>query len=110
MGSAAMASNGGAAYGDNSVATGPLSSAIGPGARATFGNSTAIGNGAATTRADQVAIGTGKNTYTLAGINSLASLGAQSGTLRVVTADPAGNLATAPFPGGGTGTVDLSGI
>jgi YadA-like membrane anchor domain len=103
MGTMATASNGGAAYGDNSIATGALSSALGPGASATFANSTAIGNGAATTRINQVAIGTGTNTYTLAGINSAASLAAQSGTLRVVTTDAAGNLASAPFPSGGGG-------
>src|SRR5262249_2818727 len=66
-----------------------------------FANATAIGSGAATTRINQVAIGTGTNTYTLAGINSAASLAAQSGTLRVVTTDAAGNLASAPFPSGG---------
>ena len=43
------------------------------------------------------------NTYTLAGINSAASLAAQTGTLRVVTTDAAGNLASAPLP------TDLSG-
>src|SRR5262249_42098903 len=85
-------------YGDNTVATGSLSSALGPSASATFANSTAIGNGAATTRINQVAIGTGSNTYTLAGINSAASLAAQSGTLKVVTTDAAGNLPSALTP------------
>jgi len=109
MGNMAFASDGGGAYGDNATASGSLSTAIGPGSSATFANSTAIGTGAATTRTNQVAIGTGSNTYTLAGINSAASLAAQSGTLRVVTTDAAGNLASAAFPTGGGGGPDLSG-
>ena len=109
MGNMAFASDGGAAYGDNATASGSLSTAIGPGSSATFANSTAIGTGAATTRTNQVAIGTGSNAYTLAGINSAASLAAQSGTLRVVTTDAAGNLASAAFPTGGGGGPDLSG-
>lgn len=55
----------------------------------------AIGNGVTTTRANQIAVGTSGNTYTLAGINSAASPAAQTGPVRVVTADAAGNLATA---------------
>jgi hypothetical protein len=81
VGNGASAASGGAAFGDNSSAT--------------FANSAAIGPGAATTRANQVVVGTASNTYTLAGINSAASLAAQTGTLKFVTSDANGNLATA---------------
>jgi trimeric autotransporter adhesin len=72
--------------GANAIAFGANSSAI-------FANSAAIGAGAATTRANQMALGTGTNTYTMAGITSAASTGAQSGPLEFVTSDSAGNLA-----------------
>jgi hypothetical protein len=94
-----------AAFGDNSVATGTSSAALGPGANATFTNSTAIGTGATTTRANQVAVGTGTSTYTLAGVSSAASLSSQTGAVRFVTADAAGNLATANF-----GPQDITGL
>jgi hypothetical protein len=48
-----------------------------------------------TTRANQVMIGTASTTYTMPGINSAASLAAQSGPTKFVTADAAGNLAIA---------------
>jgi autotransporter adhesin len=71
--------------------------AIGQGSSAGFANSAAFGNGATTVRANQQTFGTAANTYTLAGVTSAASLAAQSGPTRVVTADAAGNLATAGF-------------
>jgi hypothetical protein len=85
------------AFGDGAVATGGNATALGPGASATFANSVAIGNGASTSAANQVSIGTASNTYRMPGITSAASLAAQSGTLKVVTTDPNGNLAAASF-------------
>jgi hypothetical protein len=81
VGNGASAGNGGAAFGDGSSAT--------------FANSAAIGPGAVATRANQVMVGTASNTYTLSGINSAASLAAQTGPTKFVTADANGNLATA---------------
>ena len=104
IGQASNASGTGAtALGATAQATADSAIAVGNNAAATFTNFAAIGTGAATTRINQVAIGTGTNTYTLAGINSAASLAAQTGTLRVVTTGAAGNLASAPLP------TDLSG-
>ncbi len=89
----ASAASGGAAFGDNSVATGSLATALGPGAQATFANSTALGAGAVATRANQMMLGTTTATYTMPGITSAASLSAQSGPVKFVTSDAAGNLA-----------------
>jgi hypothetical protein len=94
MGNGAGASNGGAAYGDNSVATGSNSTAAGPNSTATHDNSAAFGNGATATRDNQQVFGTVSNTYTTPGITSGASRAAQSGPLEVVTSDRDGNLAT----------------
>jgi autotransporter adhesin len=93
VGAASFAANGGAAFGDNTIATGSNSLALGLGASATQANASAIGNGATTTRANQVVIGTTTNTYTTPGITSNASIAAQSGPLSVVTTDANGNLA-----------------
>jgi trimeric autotransporter adhesin len=79
--------------GDNTVATGGNSVALGIGASATHANASAIGNGATTTRDNQVVIGTATNTYTTPGVTSNASIAAQSGPLSVVTTDANGNLA-----------------
>jgi autotransporter adhesin len=95
IGAGAAAANGGAAYGDNSTATGTDATAIGNGSSATFANSTAIGTGATATRDNQVAVGTSLSTYTFSGLASAASNAAQSGALRLVTTDMAGNLGTA---------------
>jgi len=97
VGNNASAANGGAAFGDNSTATGTNATAIGPGSSATFANSTAIGNGATATATNQVAIGTATNTYRMPGIASAASLAAQSGPTSFVTSDAAGNLAVSSF-------------
>jgi hypothetical protein len=94
VGVGASAANGGAAFGD--------------GASATFANSSAIGPGASATRANQVMLGTASNTYTLAGVSSAASLAAQSGPTRVVTADANGNLATATFSPGDISTLQAN--
>jgi len=94
---ALVSGNNSTAIGQGAVATGASSTALGQGASATFANSTAIGVGAATTRANQVAVGSATNTYTLAGVSSAASLASQTGSVRVVTADAQGNLATANF-------------
>jgi len=59
--------------------------------------STAIGNGAVAMAANQVMIGTAANTYTMPGINSAASLAAQTGPTKFVTADGGGNLASSAF-------------
>jgi hypothetical protein len=82
------------ALGVNTTASGNDATAVGSSAKANFTNSTAIGTNATTTRVNQVAIGTATNTYTMAGITSAASLGAQSGPVSLVTTDAAGNLAT----------------
>jgi hypothetical protein len=105
VGNVASAANGGAAFGDNATATGTNAAALGAGATATFANSTAIGAGATTTRANQVTVGAGTSTYTMPGINSAASLAAQSGSTRIVTSDANGNLATAAFS-----PADISGL
>jgi hypothetical protein len=99
MGNSVVASNGGAAYGDFSTATGRDSTAVGPNSTATHRNSAAFGNGATTTRNNQQVFGTDVNTYTTPGITSTASRNAQSGsiqakTIEVVTSDQNGNLAT----------------
>jgi hypothetical protein len=91
VGSLAFASNGGAAFGDNATAS--------------FANSTAIGGGAVATQANQVVLGTASNTYTMPGINSAASLAAQSGPTKFVTSDVGGNLATSTF-----GPTDILGL
>jgi hypothetical protein len=80
-----------------SNATASNSIAIGSNTIAGLSNSVAIGSNVATTRANQVAVGTASNTYTLAGVSSAASLAAQTGPVKVVTADAQGNLATASF-------------
>ena len=82
------------AIGDGSSAVGDRSTALGAGSSAGFLSSTAIGSGAATTRDNQMVFGTSTNTYTASGINSAASLAAQTGPTRFVTSDAAGNLAT----------------
>jgi trimeric autotransporter adhesin len=110
QGASASGANG-LALGNNSSATGASSvsvgytsfatdtnaTAVGYNSQATFANSTAIGAQSVTTRVNQVAIGTATNTYTLAGVSSAASLAAQTGAVKVVTADAQGNLATASF-------------
>ncbi len=85
------------AIGNAALASGTDSVAIGTLSSAGFANSTAIGNGATATRANQQVFGTATNTYTMAGLNSAASLAAQTGPVRVVTTDANGNLATASF-------------
>jgi trimeric autotransporter adhesin len=82
------------ALGQGAVASGDSSLALGQGASAAHDNAVAIGQAVATTRANQVAIGSADHTYTLAGLSSDASLAAQSGAVRMVTADASGNLAT----------------
>jgi autotransporter adhesin len=94
---AVAAGNGSVATGPSAVAAGTGSIAIGRGATAAQAGAVAIGADATTTRANQVAIGGSGNTYTLAGVNSAASTAAQSGPVRVVTADASGNLATTAF-------------
>ena len=99
-GSASSTSDGAIAIGTNSQSSGTNATALGANSSAGFTNSTAIGVGAATTRANQMAFGTGSNTYTMAGITSAASAGAQSGQFGFVTTDSSGNLAAFgnPFP------------
>jgi autotransporter adhesin len=83
------------AVGNGSTVSGAAGISLGGGNNVAQAGAVAIGNGVTTTRANQIAVGNGGNTYTLAGINSAASLAAQTGAVRVVTADAAGNLATA---------------
>jgi hypothetical protein len=82
------------AMGANASATATNALALGSGASAGFTNSTAIGAGATTTRANQMSFGTGSSTYTMAGITSAASSGAQTGPTQFVTTDLNGNLAS----------------
>ncbi|HML43077.1 MAG TPA: hypothetical protein PKE13_09175, partial [Hyphomicrobium zavarzinii] len=94
IGRVARASNGGAAFGDNSTATGANATAVGPGATATHSNSSAFGTGAQTTTFNEIVIGRGTETYTTPGITSALSKSRQTGPLEVVTSDKAGHLAT----------------
>jgi hypothetical protein len=88
----ARASNTGAiAIGNNSSASGSNSTALGQDTVASFTNSTAIGAGATTTAKNQQMFGTASNSYTMAGINT-TSTAAQSGPVKLVTADGAGTL------------------
>ncbi len=80
------------AQANNSYAT-----VIGANSTANFIGSAAIGAGVQTSRDNQVSLGNVNNSYTLAGINSDASKGAQSGTKYLVTSDASGNLATSTF-------------
>lgn len=57
VGKAAMASNGGAAYGDGAAATGFLATALGPNASTTAANAVAIGSGAVANEDDIVSVG-----------------------------------------------------
>jgi autotransporter adhesin len=61
MGANAAAANGGAAYGDNSVATGANAAAFGPGAQATAANSVAIGQGSVASAPNTVSFGSAGN-------------------------------------------------
>ena len=61
IGAGASAANGGAAYGDGAVATGSLSTAVGPNASATAANSVAIGSGSTNTVANTVSFGSAGN-------------------------------------------------
>jgi trimeric autotransporter adhesin len=98
VGAAASAANGGAAFGDGAEATGLNSTALGPDTRASHANATALGTGTQTSRDNEVAVGNAQNTYRMAGINTSQSRAAQSGVLKMVTSDAAGNLATGDFP------------
>ena len=89
------AGTGGIAVGTGAVTgTGVNSMAIGAGAATgNFANAAAFGAGATVTRDNQQVFGTASNTYTMVGITSGASVGAQTGPLSVVTTDANGNLA-----------------
>ena len=111
VGAASSAANGGAAYGDYAVATGTNATAVGYGSQAAFANAAAFGNGAAATRANQQVFGTASNTYTMSGIASAESRGAQSGPTQIVTSDVGGNLATASLADLGLASVgDIAAI
>jgi hypothetical protein len=104
--SAVAIGNGASAFAVNSTALGTnaragtntgggtASTAIGFNSSAAFDNSAAFGNGATVVRNDQQVFGTRSNTYTMPGITSPASRGAQSGLLQLPTTDANGNLAT----------------
>jgi autotransporter adhesin len=113
-GTDALASNGGAAFGDFSTASGLNSSAIGPNATASHSNAAAFGNGATTTRDNQQSFGTASNTYTMAGVTSAASKAARGAPTQLVTSNDSGDLAAYTFDemcavselcGGGGGNV-----
>lgn len=85
------------AVGNGATANGASAIALGDGAKAGSAGSVAIGPNATTTRPGQIALGNSGSTYTAAGIASGASVAAQSGAVRLVTSDLAGNLATTSF-------------
>jgi hypothetical protein len=85
---------GAVAIGANNSAIGTGAVALGNASSATGDGSVAIGNGAIATRTGQVALGNSASTYTLSGVGSAASNAAQSGTLKLLTTDAAGNLGT----------------
>jgi autotransporter adhesin len=85
---------GAVAIGNANSAIGEGAVALGNGATASGAGSVAIGGGAIATVADQVALGSSRSTYKMAGIASDASRAAQSGAVRLVTTDLAGNLAS----------------
>lgn len=87
----------GIAIGRDAIVAGEAGIALGAGASAGYNNSVAIGAGATALREGQVVLGTSSNTYTMAGIGSSASRAAQSGPVKLVTADANGNLATTDF-------------
>jgi hypothetical protein len=73
---------------------GANATAIGDNTTAAFANSAAFGNNATAVRANQQVFGTTSNTYTMPGITSPASRGAQTGLLQLPTTDSMGNLAS----------------
>lgn len=87
----------GIAIGRDANVAGQAGIALGAGASAGYNNSVAIGAGATALRDGQVMLGTSSNTYTMAGIGSVVSRAAQTGPVKVVTADANGNLATSDF-------------
>ena len=80
--------------GDNTVATGSNSLALGSGASATHANAAAIGQWGNDNTRQSSGYRHPSNTYTMPGIQSAASAAAQSGNVQFVTADQQGNLAT----------------
>jgi autotransporter adhesin len=98
--------DGAVALGADSVANGRSAIALGRGANARAAASVAIGEGAVASRAGQVSLGSAASTYTLAGIGSAESRAAQSGDLRYLTSDAAGNLALSDIGPGAIGQLD----
>ena len=104
--SAVAIGNGASAFAVNSTALGTNaragtntggganSTAIGFNSSAAFTNSAAFGSDAIAIRDNQQVFGTKSNTYTMPGITSAASRGAQSGLLQLPTTDALGNLAS----------------
>ncbi|MBX9841202.1 MAG: hypothetical protein K2Z80_05270 [Xanthobacteraceae bacterium] len=104
--SAVAIGNGASAFAVNSTAlgtnaragavsgSGTNSTAIGANSSAAFNNSAAFGSGATAVRPNQQVFGTRSNTYTMPGLTSPASRGAQSGLLQLPTTDAMGNLAS----------------
>jgi hypothetical protein len=99
------------AIGVTSTASGISSIAMGNGATAGFDNSAAFGVGATTSRANQQSFGTATNTYTMAGITSVASKTAQGAPTHLVTSNAGGDLAAyTPAELGIATTAELSGF
>jgi hypothetical protein len=96
-GTNALASNGGAAFGDESEASGLDSSAIGPNSTASHANAAAFGNGATTTRVNQQVFGTASNTYTMTGIASDQSKAVIGAPTHIVASNASGDLAAYTF-------------
>jgi len=112
IGTSAIASRDNAiAIGNGATVSGTNSTAIGNGASTgTHTDAAAFGNGATASSDHQQMFGTASNSYTMAGINT-ASTSAQSGPVKLVTADGAGTLGVSSLSGLGIASAgDIAGI
>jgi hypothetical protein len=83
--------------GAQAIGSGTSNTAVGANAHANFANSSAFGAGATATRENQQAFGTATNTYTMAGLASVASKAAQGTPTHLVTSNAQGDLAAYTF-------------
>lgn len=84
--------SGAMAFGAEAVAASDRALAIGYQASAAFENAIAIGLSARASRANQIMLGSAAYTYTMPGVPTAASNGAQSGDVFYLTIDGKGNL------------------
>ncbi|MBZ9873176.1 YadA-like family protein [Mesorhizobium sp. BR1-1-9] len=96
-GATAAGQNNSVAVGSSARSNAANATSLGANAGANFNGAMALGSDAQATRDNQVMLGTAGNTYTLAGVNSQASKGAQSGMTYLMTTDGDGNLAASTF-------------